>query len=115
MIIEPASRKPKVCILIDKNGFNYLLQGLEYNAANECADENIVDNADFLIEKIEKYSRFFVDENGVECADVRFFENEAARLIIQFIFASSEGMLCNDFYDELKKERLKDEESADSK
>jgi len=43
MIIEPTSRKPKVCILIDKLGFNYLLQGLEYNAANKYANEKIID------------------------------------------------------------------------
>lgn len=113
MIIEPTSRKPKVCILIDKLGFNYLLQGLEYNAANKYANEKIIDEADFLIEKIKKYSRLYIDNDKEECADVRFFENEAARLILQFIFASSAETLCNDFYGELIKERLKDEEAAD--
>jgi len=69
--------------------------------------------ADFLIEKIKKYSRLYMDNDKEECADVRFFENEAARLILQFIFASSAEILCNDFYGELKKEHLKDEETAD--
>ena len=105
---EPKTRKPKVRLVLDKHGFNALIQGLIYNEANEHADTQTSESAAKLTRKINKFSRLFDDDNGVESVDVRFFDNEAAELIWQFIFTSSAEAPGEDFYAVLKEKRNKD-------
>lgn len=109
MAINHKTRKPNVRIILDKDGFNCLIQGLENNAANKYANEQTIDGADRITNKIRQYSRLFVDEENRECAEIRFFETEASELIWQFVFASSAEEPGDDFYAELKEKRAENE------
>ena len=112
-MFEPATRKPKVQLVIDKDAYNMLIQVLENNAATEYSDSMTIDRADKLLGKIEQYVRLFVTDDGRESAEIRFFESEASELIWQLIFHASIDMPDNDFYTDLKIKREREVKSAD--
>ena len=70
--------KHAVRLQISNDCFNALIAALIINksSGSDCA----TDRADALLAKIEKYTRFYSDEDG-DCAELRFFESEAKHLI----------------------------------
>jgi hypothetical protein len=99
------SAKPKIRFLLGQRSFNALIQALKDNTADEYADEHIIQKAHALIDKITRHARSTTDDNGDECVDVRFFDNEAKALIGQFIFRCAGNAAAADYYGDLLAQR----------
>jgi len=76
--------KHAVRLNIDANGYNALIAALKANQSS--VNESAVERADDLLAKINRYTRFYTDDEG-EGAEIRFFESEAIRLIMLLLQA----------------------------
>jgi hypothetical protein len=95
--------RPNVRLVIGKEDYNALIQALENNAASEY--DVPVREAEKLLDSIRKYARLRVSDDGMEYAELRFFNDEAAALIYQLIFQAGIRVCREDFYAGLKAER----------
>jgi len=87
--------------------FDLLIYALSENTKN-ISDQNTIQSANALMEKLLKYSRPYTDEKtGIDCADIRFFPDEASQMIWQLLvvcgFYLDEDV---DFYSVLKENHI---------
>jgi len=86
-------KKPPIRIKLDKNIYDFLLSALKTNEID--FDGSIFsDEAKALREKIEKYGRSEINDDGEELFHLCFFEQEGQQFIWQFIAAAitAEGL-----------------------
>lgn len=74
---------PKIRFVASVSVFNIFIRELNENCTDP--DPYIAKGAEKLCDKISKYARFFTDENGNECVDIRFYESEAELIIWQYM------------------------------
>lgn len=103
------TRKPNIKLSVHESWFNVLITALTENAKVK-AFPHIAEDANALIDKLMKYSRPFIDNDNLDCVDIRFFPDEASKMIWQLLIGCSNSREASeDFYARLKETHIPNE------